>query len=110
MKRKIRIIVVDNSKAEKCDGHCGTDWSSVEAITLANQRIKERFGNKIQLEYFDLSKSITNGYALRVTQRVKDKKLSLPALLINGESRISGQFDIRLLLDAIEAELEINHG
>jgi len=34
-------------------------------------------------------------------------KLPLPLLIINGEPRIPGQFDIRLLLDAIDAEIEI---
>ena len=33
--------------------------------------------------------------------------LSLPLLLINGELRISGEFDIRMLLDAIDTKMEI---
>jgi hypothetical protein len=34
-------------------------------------------------------------------------KLPLPLLIINGEPRISGQFDIRFLLYAIDTEIEI---
>ena len=105
IKHDIQIIIVDDSKGKKCDASCGVDWSSVEAVTLAKQRIKDRFGDRVQLEYIDLSKS-TNGHrALELNQRIKG--LPLPLLVINGEPRISGQFDIRMLLDAIDAEIEI---
>ncbi len=107
IKHTIQVNIIDDSKGEKCDAHCGVDWSSVEAITLASQRIKDRFGDKIQLEYLDLSEPIANRHALELIQGIKNKDLSLPLLLINGKPRISGQFDIRQLLDAIEVEMEI---
>jgi len=107
IKHTIQITILDASKGEKCDAHCGVDWSSVEALALANQRIKDRFGDKIQLEYLDLSKPMANRHALELNQEIRNKNLSLPLLLINGEPRISGQFDIRQLLDAIDAEMEI---
>jgi len=107
IKHAIQVTIVDDSTGEKCDAHCGVDWSSAEAISLATKRIKDRFGNSIQLEYLDLAKSITSHHALELSQQVKDKNLSLPLLLIDGQPRISGQFDIRQLLDAIEAEVEI---
>jgi len=103
----IQITIVDDSKVEKCDAHCGVDWSSPEAVTLASQRIKDRFGDRIKLQYLDLSKPVTNHYASAMKQRVRNKKLPLPLLIINDEPRILGQFDIRLLLDAIDAEIEI---
>jgi len=109
IKHTSQVVIVEDSKGEKCDVHCGVDWSSVEAITLASQRIKDRFGDKIQLEYLDLSKPIANRHALELFQGIKNKDLSLPLLLINSKPRISGQFDIRLLLDAINAELELKH-
>jgi len=103
-KPDIQIIIVDDSKVKKCEANCGVDWSSVETITLANQRIKDRFGERAQLRYIDLSKPVSDR-ALELNQRIKD--LPLPLLVINGAPRISGQFDIRLLLDAIDAEIEI---
>ena len=109
IKHTIQAIIIDDSQGEKCDAHCGVDWSSVETITLASQRIGDTFGNKIQLEYLDLSEPIANRHALELFQGIKNKDLSLPLLLINGTPRISGPFDIRLLLDAISAELELNH-
>jgi len=107
IKPAIQITIVDDSKGEKCDAHCGLDWSSAEVIALASQRIKDRFGDKMQLEYFDLSQPMTNHHTLELNQRISNKNLSLPLLMINGELRISGQFDIRLLIDAIDAEIEI---
>ena len=109
IKHTIQVSIIDDSKGEKCDARCGVDWSSVEVITLASQRIRDRFGDKMQLEYLDLSKPIANRHALELFQGAKNKELSLPLLLIDGKPRISGQFDIRLLLDAINAELELKH-
>ncbi len=107
IKHTIQITIVDDSKAKKCHAHCGMDWSSPEVIALASQRVKDRFGDRIKLLYLDLSKPITNHYASELKQRVRNKKLPLPLLIINGEPRISGEFDIRRLLDAIDAEIEI---
>lgn len=104
---KIQIIIVDDSQGEKCDAHCGIDWSSAEVVALVSNRIKERFGNKVKLNYLDLSEPVTNHHAIELKQRVREEKLPLPLLVINGQLRISGQFDIRMLLDAIDAELEV---
>ncbi|MFC2056992.1 hypothetical protein ACFLTO_05460 [Chloroflexota bacterium] len=38
---------------------------------------------------------------------IKDRNLLLPLLLINGQLRISGRFDIRQLLDTIGIEIEM---
>ncbi len=100
---KIDVLIVDNSQSEPCQASCGVDWSSGEAITLARQRIKERFGAPVRLEYLDLSRA--SGH-LELKRKVKD--LPLPVLVINGETRVSGQFDTRMLLDVIDAALEIS--
>ncbi len=107
IKHTIQVTIVDDSQGVKCDALCGVDWSSTEAISLATERIKDRFGDRIQLEYLDLSKPITNQHVLELSQQVRDKDLPLPLLVIDGQPRISGQFDIRQLVDAIEVEVEI---
>jgi len=107
VRHAIQITIVDDSKGERCDAHCGVDWSSAEAIALASQRIKDRFGDKIKLEYLDLSAPMTTRRALELNRQIRNKNFPLPLLLINGQLRISGQFDIRQLLDAIDAEMEI---
>jgi len=104
---KIQITIVDDNQGEKCDAHCGVDWSSAEVIALASNRIRERFGEKVKLNYLDLSKPMTNHRAVELNRRVREGKMPLPLLVINGQPRISGQFDIHLLLEAIDAELEI---
>ncbi len=103
----IQVTIIDDSRREECEAKCGIDWSSPEALALAKQRIKDRFGAKIQLEYLDLSKATNNHEALEWNEAIKNRDLPLPLLLINGEPRISGQFDIRQLLDVIDAEIEI---
>jgi len=103
----IQITIIDDSRQEKCNTSCGVDWMAPESLALASQRIKERFGDKIQLAYLNLSKVTASHEASKWSQTIKDKNLSLPLLLISGQSRISGQFDLRQLLDAIEVELEM---
>ena len=107
IKHTIQVAIVDDSNDERCEAQCGMNWSSAEVISLATERIKDRFGDGIQLKYLNLSQPVTNHHALELNQEIKNKNLSLPLLVINGQPRISGQFDIRQLLDTIETEVEI---
>ena len=104
----IQVVIINDKGAGKCDASCGVDWSSTEVTALADQQIKARFGDRVQLEYLDLSKPVSGHYVLEWQQRARNGKLPLPLLVINGELRISGQFDMRLLLDAIDADIEIH--
>ena len=106
-KHAIQITIVDGGSGQECDVNCGLDWSSAETVVLVRQRIEERFGDKVQLEYLDPSESTTNRYGDEFKRLINKGTLSLPLLLINGKLRVSGQFDIRMLLDAIEVEMEI---
>jgi len=106
-KDTIRITIVDDTRKRECDAACGEDWSLPETLALTRQRIKDRFGEKAELKYLHLPGARADHQALEWTRLIRDKNLSLPLLLINGEIRISGQFDIRQLLDAVEAEIEI---
>jgi len=104
----IQILIIDDSRAEKCDIGCGIDWSSPENMGFARQRIKENFGNSIILDYVDMAKPAISPLISELRQRLSEDNLPLPVLTINGKSRIYGQFDTRMLLDAINAEVEIN--
>lgn len=104
----MKITILDDSSAKTtCEGHCGTDWSSAEELALARRRIGERFGSGIRLDYLDLSKEPGRGESLELKEMVEREKTSLPLLLVNSQPRISGQFDMRQLLDVIEAEMEV---
>ncbi len=105
VKQDIQVVIVNDSQSQKCDGYCGLDWSSAENITQAKRRVKASFGDRVKLRHLDLSKA--GEKVTELTQMVSSQGLSLPLLLIDGELRISGQFDLRMLLDAIDAEIEI---
>ena len=106
-KHDIQITIINDSRQQECGAKCGIDWSFAEDMALASQRTKDRFGDGIKLEYLDLSKALANPDALKWNEVIKSKNLLLPLLLVNGQLRISGQFDIRQLLDAIDTEIEI---
>ncbi len=103
--RSIQITILNDKRKLSCEADCGIDWSSSEAIELASQQIKERFDKETNLEYVELAQANTNTQEWK--NRIETKNLSLPLLIINGQLRISGPFDIRQLLDTIEAEIEI---
>ena len=99
-------IISDSSRLEQCEAQCGLDWASPEVVALAARRVEERFGDRVQLEYLDLSRP-ASGDTLGVSRLAGAEDLRLPLLVIDGRPRVWGQFDIRMLLDAIEAELEM---
>ena len=102
----VRVTVLGGSAPGECDAGCGTDWSAAESISLASERIRERFGREINIEYVDAADR-ANPVAKEWREKIREKDLSLPLLLLNNRLRISGQFDVRQLLDVIEIELEV---
>jgi hypothetical protein len=89
----VEINIIDDTSRRDCDINCGTDWSSEEAVILADQQIKSRFGTEARLKYWQLT--------------IREKGLSVPLLLINGHLRVAGQFDTRQIINAIEVEREM---
>lgn len=103
---RITVIVVYNSTGPKCEAACGLDWNSAETVRMIKQRTRERFGNSAGLEMLDLSSA--DKRVPELVDRIRRYNLSLPLLLVNNEVRISGEFDARQLMDAIEVEQEIS--
>ena len=110
-KPTIQITILDDRHTEECTSGCTMDWSLPVSLTLARQQVRERFGNKVRLEYINMSMdtSMTMSYSdvAGWKAEIRNKNLLLPLLLVNGQLRISGPFDFRQLMDAIEFELEI---
>ena len=104
-KQDIQIIIIDDSRAEKCATGCRIDWSSPENMSFARQRIKESFTNRIMLDYVNLAKPAISPLISELQQRLSKENLPLPVLIINGKPKIYGQFDTRMLLDAIDVEI-----
>jgi len=102
----IPVTVIYNSTAPKCEGACGLDWTSEETVRIIKQRVKDRFGEWARLEVLDLSSD--DKRVPDLVARIKRENLSLPLFLLHNEVRISGEFDARQLMDAIEAEQEIS--
>ena len=104
MPEPVRVTIVHRSTGEKCEAACGLNWSAAETFTIIKQRVKDRFGETAELELVDLAKDRA---AAGLNDRVQKEGLSLPLLLVNAEVRISGEFDARQLMDAIEVEKEL---
>jgi disulfide oxidoreductase YuzD len=106
--RGIKITILGDNSQGECDANCGIDWTSPESVPFAAERIRDRFGEDIPIKYIDMTENKTVQLVQEWTENVKNKNLSLPLLLLNGQLRISGQFDIRQLLDVIEIEKEVS--
>jgi disulfide oxidoreductase YuzD len=103
----VEINIIDDTSRRDCGIDCGTDWSSRDAVALADRQIRRRFGNEARLEYIDLSQTMPDNQTAELRQLIREKNLSVPLLLVNGRLRIAGQFDTRQIIDAIEAEMEL---
>jgi disulfide oxidoreductase YuzD len=103
----VRVTVLDDAKAEKCEAHCGLEFSSPQAVEQVTGLLGKLYGETVKLEYLDLAKAFDSRLYPEIVQRIRTESLPLPLLLINGNLRISGYFDIHLLQSVIQAELEM---
>ena len=107
MSRGIEVVIINGPDRKDCDASCGTDWSSGESLELAEKQVKNRFGEGVRLKYCDLTGKDKDETLIGWREKIENENLSVPLLVLNGRLRISGNFDIRQMLDVIEAELEI---
>ncbi len=102
---RVKVTIVDDSSSpSRCGEGCGTDWSKSESIEVARTQITARFGKIAALEYVDLTGSAKPAAVRKIRSTVKG--MPLPVLLANGKPRIAGEFDLRQIMDVIEADLE----
>lgn len=102
-----KVTVIDDTEADKCEGHCGLEFSSPQVIGQTTEQLRNLFGEIVQLEYLDLGGPVADRLYPEMVQRVRAENLPLPLLLINGNLRVSGYFDIDLLKRVIQADLEM---
>jgi len=100
------VTVVDDATSPKCEARCGLDLSSPETLKSTAEVLRKLFGSRVKLEYATLD-AIQGGPLAEVAEKVKRGDLSLPLLLINGKPRVSGYFDLHLLQESIQAEIEM---
>ncbi len=91
----MHAIIVYDAAGSSCEGQCGIDWRVKDNRILAADTVRERFGDGVTVEF-------TEGSAGEDTAEISE-----PRLVLNGKTRICGQFDIRQLCEAIETEREI---
>ena len=107
--KPLTIAIIDDSRGDKCEGECGVDWTLDASRSAAREELRTRFGERIDLEFLDLSQYLSRPKLPGLLERIQAEGLSLPLLAIEGEPRISGYFDIRMMSDAVEAELELRY-
>ncbi len=99
----LKVIIVNHSGIVHCQVGCGLDWSQPGNLKLAEERLQARYGTEVQLEYRDLART---GKVFSEAGEAEEEA-RFPRLLINGKMKIAGDFDLRMLLDAVEVEAEI---
>jgi len=107
LSKDIQVTIINGPDRQDCDTSCGTDWSLRESLDLAEEQVRNRFGNGVRLAYLDLAGEEKADSLSEWGEKIATEKLSMPLLVLNGRLRITGNFDIRQMLDVIEAELEI---
>jgi len=107
LKARLQVSIIDESGRRDCAAACGTEWSSPDALSLAQQQVKSRFDDDAHLEYLDLVQGLPGQQAEEWRKAIRERDLSVPLLVINGRVRLAGRFDVRQIIDAIEAEMEI---
>lgn len=100
----MKVVIADNVSARSCQAPCGVSWAG-EALEEARQAARDKFGEKVSLRYVDLKAGTAEAAKLR--KLLDESKASVPALVVDDEVRISGRFDMRMLLDVIATEMEI---
>ena len=107
-KKPVQVTIInDPLYRQECDVSCGTDWSSMKVLEMARQQVNEKFGEDIHLTYMDIAADSEDEGIIHWIETIKSKNLGVPLLIINGQIRIAGNFDIRQMIDVIEVEREM---
>ena len=111
MKGKLTVAVYEQvANAKMCSESCGVNWLTPGPQQEARDRLKQRFGDKVKIDFYDLDIPAVQEKHGKWLERVKKEKLLMPLLVIDGEVRINGFFDTRMLIDMVDAEGELARG
>lgn len=104
---KTIITVLDDSRVGRCNAGCGVNWSKKEELERASEQIKRQLRDDFILEYLDMAQPEVAKKFSPIVQKARKAALLYPLLIINGGIRISGDFDLRMLADMIDASREL---
>lgn len=107
MTKDIQVTIINDPAGQDCDASCGTDWSLQKSLEMAEEQVRNRFGEGVHITYLDLAGNNKLDSLIEWGEKIENENLSVPLLILNGRLRITGNFDIRQMLDVIEAELEM---
>jgi disulfide oxidoreductase YuzD len=102
----IRVTIIDDSREERC-AQCGMDCSTTEALAFTREKLRERYGDTVELEYLDLAEPSVRQSHPEFVERVK---APLPVVLIGGMATLAGNIEYRTLVEAIETVKEVGCG
>ena len=88
-KHDVEILIVDDGQSKEYEADCGMDWTSAEAVALADRQIKARVGDRVQLKHLALSEAV-GSLNPELQQGIMNGIYPLPLLIINGEREFPG--------------------
>ncbi len=103
---KIQVTIIGDSAAASCEGECTTDWTKADNQETARAAVARRIGKDAAVEFLDAMTNAGDSRQMALIKRVRSEKLPFPVLMLNGNPRIDGPFDLRMLIDVIEAEMD----
>ncbi len=106
MAKSVSVTIFYQKGKDLCDASCGVDWSMPANRELAVARVWQRFATKVELEFVDLDQADTAGKHHELRNRIERENLLLPILKVGKSLKITGAFDIRMLCDMVETEIE----
>lgn len=111
MSEPMRVSIIYDSGSPDCDGGCGLDLASTEEMQFTLYHLRQRYGDGVVVEFLDFSSS-GGGSAEKTdpARSVREGRLPLPLLAINGIPRLSGNLSFARIAQAIEVQREVDGG
>lgn len=103
---RIQVTIIGDSAAASCEGECTTDWMKADNQETARAAVAKRIGEDAALEFLEVSGGAADSRQKTLISHVRSERLPFPVLMLNGNARINGPFDLRMLIDVIEAEMD----
>ncbi len=103
---RIQVTILTDSGAPSCEGDCAVNWLQPENQALARDKVRQKAGEEAAVEFLDIQAPTGDRRQAGLIGLAGAQKLPSPVLFLNGQPRIAGPFDIRMLLDIIEVEME----
>lgn len=101
---RMRLAILnDTSRRDGCTFCYGT-WSTPEDIMFIVDRLQERYGQHVAVQYVDVARDQPNQDDARLVELAREQGLPLPIVAIDGSIKLIGAADYRVIAEAIEAQ------